>query len=128
MNIPTYAFVALGGATGAVTRFLLSTWVNNKFEALFPWGTFFVNITGCFLLGFIYILGIETLLLPPNLRTFLTVGFLGAFTTFSTYNLETISLLKSGEVKLAIFNGLGSLLAGLLAVWVGTLLAKIITQ
>lgn len=128
MNFPSYAFVALGGAAGAVARYILSTWVNNRFDFLFPWGTFFVNIIGCFLLGFIYILGIETLLIPPSLRTFLTIGFLGSYTTFSTYNLETISLLKSGEIKMAIFNGVGSLLAGLLAVWLGTLLAKIITR
>ena len=128
MNYTTYTLIALGGAIGAVSRFLVSTWVYSKAETIFPWGTFAVNISGCFLVGLVYILSVELLVISPNMRTFLAVGFLGAYTTYSTFSLEILNLLKAGQIKLALLNSFGTLLAGLLAVWAGFLLARIIVR
>lgn len=121
-------YVAMGGAMGAVARYLMAAFIQNKTSTLFPWGTFFVNIIGCFLLGLVYILGVELLMIPPNLRTLISVGFLGAFTTFSTFNLESLHMINNGEYRLALYNILGSIIFGLLAGWLGLLTAKILTK
>lgn len=128
MNLLTYLYVALGGALGALARYSLSLWISGKTQTLFPWGTFFVNITGSFLLGFIYIQSLNTLIISPNLRFFLAVGFLGAYTTFSTFSLESLAMINNGQVKLAFFNLFGSVSAGLGAVWLGTTAAKYISR
>ena len=128
MNYSTYALIALGGACGALSRFLVSNWVYSKAESIFPWGTFAVNITGCFLVGIVYVLSVDSLIIHPNTRTFLMVGFLGAFTTYSTFSLEVLNLLKAGQTKLAMLNSFGTLSACLLAVWAGFVLAKIIIR
>ncbi|HHU75326.1 MAG TPA: fluoride efflux transporter CrcB [Firmicutes bacterium] len=118
--------IALGGAIGAVGRFFLSTWISSKDAFIFPWGTFVVNVLGCFILGFIYIVGTEKMLIGPQARTFLAVGMIGAFTTFSTFGLETINLISSGNIRIALFNIFGSVALGLLAVWLGIVFAKLI--
>lgn len=128
MNYINCIYVALGGALGAVSRYLLSTMIQNKTGSLFPWGTYFVNISGCFFLGFVYILGVELLIIPANIRTFVSVGFLGAFTTFSTFNLESLHMINNGEYRLALYNIFGSIICGLFAVWLGLLTARIITK
>lgn len=123
MHYALYGVIALGGALGALGRYGLSTWIANRGNSLFPWGTFVVNILGCFLLGVFYVLGTEKLLIHPQLRSMITVGFLGAFTTFSTYSVETINLLRNGEIKTALLYVVGSVGIGLLAAWVGMLTA-----
>ncbi|MFZ5755152.1 MAG: fluoride efflux transporter CrcB [Bacillota bacterium] len=128
MHYATYAFIALGGALGALGRYFLSTWIYERGEYIFPWGTFVVNMLGCFLLGLVYVLGVEKLVINPNTRAFLAVGFLGAFTTFSTFSLETLNIIKNGQIKIALLNGAGSLLIGLVAVWLGTVAAQLITK
>ncbi len=128
MDYTLYALITLGGAIGALTRFIVSTWVYSKAETLFPWGTFAVNISGCFFIGLVYILSVELLVISPNMRTFLAVGFLGAYTTYSTFSLEILNLLKAGQIKLALLNSFGTLIAGLLAVWIGFLLARLIVR
>ncbi len=123
MHYALYGVIALGGALGALGRYGLSTWIANRGNFLFPWGTFVVNILGCFLLGVFYVLGTEKLLIHPQLHSMITVGFLGAFTTFSTYSVETINLLRNGEIKTALLYVVGSVGIGLLAAWVGMLTA-----
>lgn len=94
-------FIALGGATGAVARYLLAGWAHRLWEGHLPVGTLLVNVIGSFAIGVVYVLLVEKDLLHPDWRGVLMVGFLGAFTTFSTFSLETISLLESGHAGLA---------------------------
>lgn len=128
MNYALYGFIALGGALGALGRYLLSTWVYNKGDFIFPWGTFVVNILGCFTLGMVYVWGMEKLAIGSNMRAFLAVGFIGAFTTFSTFSLETLNIIKDGEFKIALLNTLGSVILGLFAVWLGTVIAELLSR
>jgi len=124
MQYALYGVVALGGALGALGRYVLSTWIANRGNYLFPWGTFVVNILGCFLLGLIYVLGTEKLLINPQLRSMITVGFLGAFTTFSTFSLEAFNLLRNGEVIMALLYIFGSIAVGLIGVWLGIIVGN----
>jgi CrcB protein len=128
LNFSVYLVIGLGGALGAIARYVLSSWIYQKYFYTFPWGTFVVNMLGCFVLGIVYVLGVENLVTSPNTRLFISVGFLGAFTTFSTLSLETLNLIKSGEIIVAVLNGLGSLLVGLIAVWLGMSLTQLLLK
>ncbi len=101
-------FVALGGAFGAVARHALAHWVHRLWEGPLPWGTLLVNTVGSFAIGVIFVLIIEKELIHADWRGVLMVGFLGAFTTFSTFSLETIALIEAGRVGMALAYMLGS--------------------
>jgi CrcB protein len=94
-------FIALGGAGGAVARYLLATWVHQLWEGRWPIGTLLVNMAGSFAIGIVFVL-IERQLLHPDWRSVLMVGFLGAFTTFSTFSLEAIGMFESGHAAHAL--------------------------
>lgn len=113
--------VALGGAFGAVARYLLSGWVARlASDATFPWGTLAVNVAGSFLLGLLMGAGGEgRWLVPPTARVLAGVGFLGALTTFSTFSYETIEALRVGDVQVALGNVGGNLAGALAACWLG---------
>jgi len=101
-------FIALGGATGAVSRYLLATWAHGLWEGKMPVGTLMVNMLGSFAIGIVYVLVVERQIIHPDWRGVLMVGFLGAFTTFSTFSLETISLMEAGHIVHALVYMLGS--------------------
>lgn len=101
-------FIALGGASGAVSRYLLANWVHSLWEGKLPMGTLLVNMVGSFAIGIVYVLLVERQLIHADWRGVLMVGFLGAFTTFSTFSLETISLLEAGHIAHALAYMLGS--------------------
>jgi CrcB protein len=118
--------IAVAGAAGALVRYALEGAVSRKTGGGFPWGTFVVNITGAFVLGFLFTVLTERFRVSPWVRTSLTVGFLGAYTTFSTLSFETYRLLEDGAVWLAAANGLGSLVAGLGAVYLGVVAGRVV--
>ena len=116
--------VALAGAMGALARFGLGSVISERYAGVFPLGTFVINVSGSFLLGFLFVLLAERIGLSPAWRTSVTVGFLGAYTTFSTFTLETFRLVEDGALGAAALNAFGSLLVGLVAVWLGVSLAR----
>lgn len=101
-------FIALGGASGAVSRHLLANWIQGLWEGKLPLGTLLVNVMGSFAIGFIYVMVVERQLIHADWRGVLMVGFLGAFTTFSTFSLETIALFEAGHVLQAAGYMIGS--------------------
>ena len=107
-------WVGLGGFVGANARYFLGLWVATRFGTTFPYGTFVINITGSFILGLI--MGtLEGHVLSPVVRLSAAIGFVGAYTTFSTWTYETVRLIENGSVLLGTVNVVGSVLAGLLA-------------
>ena len=116
--------IALGGAFGAVARFASSQWIYGLLGRGFPYGTLFVNFIGSFVMGFLAIVLIERLAAGPELRAFLLIGFLGSFTTFSTFSLETINLFSSGESLKAFVNMLVSVFVCISACWLGIILGR----
>jgi|688.fasta_scaffold315131_2 CrcB protein len=111
--------VALGGALGAVARAVLSTTIAARWPGPLPMGTIVVNVSGCLVLGLLTGYVASRPHLAPALRTFGAVGVLGAFTTFSTFENETLALLQAGQLPAALTNVALSLAAGLAAVWAG---------
>lgn len=115
-------YIGLAGILGAIARFGLSALWNPTSASVFPWGTFFCNLTGCLILGFITFA--EKLPIPTRLRLPITTGFIGSFTTFSTFSYETMSMLNHGHMILAALYVLGSLWGGLVAAWMGVCIGE----
>lgn len=112
------ALVALGGAFGAMLRYLLAGLVSRYFESAFPAGTLSVNLLGCFAVGLLWEPLAHTAV-SPHVRTFFLIGVLGAFTTFSTYGIESVNLLREGALRLALLNLLLSNVLGIALVLIG---------
>ncbi len=122
-----WLYVAVGGAAGALGRYWLTGWIHAVFAGVFPLGTLTVNVVGSFLLGF-GMQAMEALPVSAAMRTMLTIGFLGAFTTFSTFSYETVTLLRDGDwVRAVLYAGL-SLALGLIAVIAGIAAASILLE
>ncbi|WP_287154982.1 fluoride efflux transporter CrcB [Candidatus Solincola tengchongensis] len=121
-----YLLVAIGGMLGAVARYGLSGWISNRTDGGFPYGTLAVNLLGSFIIGFFLILALERFSWSPGVRLFFAVGFLGAFTTFSTFSYETVELLREGAYAMAALNAGTTLFGCLAATLVGILIAKLI--
>ncbi len=115
----TIVAIGIAGALGALARYGIDGVVSRRLPASFPWGTFVVNVSGALVLGFLLTLMTEHLTTAPWLRSALAIGFLGAYTTFSTLSYETYRLLEGGALGLAAANVLGSAAAGLVAVYLG---------
>lgn len=113
-----YLVIALGGAVGAVARYAVGGWVQGIGGTAFPWGTLIVNITGSLLLGFLYRF-LEGISAGVQWRAFLAIGFCGAYTTFSTFSYETVRLMQNGEWSRVGSYVLGSVLIGLVGMFLG---------
>ncbi len=122
----TVAGVAIAGALGALARYGLGGFIANRNPGAFPVETLVVNVSGSLVLGFVFVLMTERFLPHPALRTSLTVGFLGAYTTFSTFSLETFRLVEDGAIGLAALNVLASVVAGIIAVYLGVVVGRAI--
>jgi CrcB protein len=119
--------VALGGAAGSIFRYLLSTWTQTLSKSIdFPYGTLAVNLLGCFVIGFLSQLAEERGALSSESRTFVFIGILGGFTTFSSFGNETINLFRDGETLNALANVGANVIFGLMLVWFGRMTAYFI--
>lgn len=122
----TLLFLAVGGAFGAVSRYLVQGWVQDLLGGRFPWGTFVVNITGSFLLGLVFALAMDRAVLSPEVRVPLMVGFIGSYTTFSTLMLESWVLVEEGDIVRMLGNLVGSVLVGMVAVVAGLAIGRLL--
>ncbi len=116
--------VGFAGLVGTLARFWFSGWADQKWGSAFPVGTLMVNLVGCVLVGFLFNTLQERYLVDPVIRTAILVGFLGGFTTFSSYGLQTFNLLRDGEMFYAAMNIIVSNVAGLACVWAGYSLSR----
>ncbi len=121
------SLIGAGGFTGAVLRFLVSSWVQGRAGSLaFPFGTLTVNMIGCLLIGFLSALVEIKAMFSPETRSFFLIGLLGAFTTFSTFGNETLQLIRESRIELALLNAGGQVLVGVFLVWLGRILAGLL--
>lgn len=121
-----YILVLIGGGIGATTRYWASNVVYRWLPADFPYGNLFVNISACFLIGFLMTGLNERFLLNPSLRVFLTIGLLGGYSTFSSFSYETIALIRDGEFLRAVVNVSASVGVGLLSTSAGAFVGELI--
>jgi CrcB protein len=118
--------VGLGGGAGSILRYLCQKWVYQFYPHPFPWGTFLVNIAGCFLIGVFYSLSEKSILFTPEWRLLLTTGFCGGFTTFSAFAFENLNLLKTGDTTYFFLYIIASIVLGIAAVLAGTAIFKLL--
>jgi CrcB protein len=119
-----YFVVMLGGAIGAVSRFIVGAFVLRFYSATFPLGTFLINVTGSFLIGLLMTLFLNRPALPANWRLFLVTGILGGYTTFSSFEWEALTTLRNGAESVAFLYLAASVIVGLAGAWVGLLTAN----
>ncbi len=121
-----YLLIALGGAIGANARYLVSTWAANRVGVEFPYGTFLVNASGSLLMGFFLTLVGNHISNEPDVRLLIGTGFLGSYTTFSTFAYETVALVRRGAIRSSLVNALGSTITGIAGVGLGMALADVV--
>jgi CrcB protein len=117
-------FIALGSAAGGALRFLLGTLIQQRVGGTFPMGTLLINISGSLLLGFLLRYALATPAISPELRGLLTSGFCGGYTTFSTFSLETVSMVEEGDYRRAAIYVLASVILSLIGAYLGIVLAR----
>jgi CrcB protein len=117
--------VGAGGSIGAIARLWIASWFADRWGTAFPYGTFFINISGSFVIGLLLTIIAARAQVNPAYRLFFVTGFLGAYTTFSTYSFEGMSLLESGQVSSGLLYLAGSVGAGLIAVTLGAALGRL---
>jgi len=118
--------IFLGGGCGALSRYLIIDQINKISSNSFPYGTILVNVLGALLIGIIYHLLISKIIINEQLKVFITIGFLGGFTTFSSFNLDFFKLIESGNIFLAIVYALASFLITIVAFYIGYSLTKVL--
>lgn len=124
--IKNILLVGLGGGVGSIARYLFYKWFAENFPHNFPWGTFLINLTGCFFIGLLYAVSEKTTLLSPQSRLLLITGLCGGFTTFSAFAFENLTLLRSGDNLYFLLYSIGSVILGIAAVFAGIALIKLL--
>ena len=119
-----YWMVGLGGFLGSIARFWLGSYITYRMGARFPYGTFVINMSGSFLIGVVVTLLAERAHWSPNLLYLIPIGFIGAYTTFSTFELEAFRSVRSGDLLLALLNVILSVIVGFIAVWLGVIAGR----
>jgi fluoride exporter len=122
-----YLMVGIGGALGSVLRFWVGGYVGDRLGVRFPYGTFLINCTGSFLVGFVVTLLAERTHWSPNWRYLIPIGFIGGYTTFSTFELETFRSFQDGEILVAGLNVALSVVVGFVSVWLGVIAGRTIS-
>lgn len=122
-----YLMVGIGGALGSVLRFWVGGYVSGRLGVRFPYGTFLINCTGSFLIGFVVTLLAERSHWSPNWRYLIPIGFIGGYTTFSTFELETFRNFQDGEILVAGLNVALSVVIGFASVWLGVIAGRTIS-
>ncbi|MFZ5856341.1 MAG: fluoride efflux transporter CrcB [Chloroflexota bacterium] len=123
-SLLTISLVALGGAVGSVSRYLLGMWIQSASQSVdFPFGTLMVNLVGCFVIGFVSQLAESRGAFTPETRGLVFIGLLGGFTTFSSFGNDTLNLLRDGETVNALMNVGANVILGLALVWLGRTVA-----
>jgi CrcB protein len=128
--VKTYLWIAFGGALGSVARYALSSFIAHRIGEVFPWGTLVVNVSGCFVIGFFAALtGPDgRVMVSPDIRQFVTVGICGGYTTFSSFSLQTLNLLREGDVARGGGNIALSVVACMAGVWLGAVAAAAVNR
>jgi CrcB protein len=124
MQMTKYWMVGLGGFLGSIARFWLGSYITYRMGARFPYGTFVINMSGSFLIGMVVTLLAERAHWSPNLLYLIPIGFIGAYTTFSTFELEAFRSVRSGDLLLALLNVILSVIVGFIAVWLGVIAGR----
>lgn len=119
-----FLLVFIGGGVGALARYVAGTAIGARFGGSFPLGTLVINVTGSFVIGLLMTLLTERFKLDPRWRLALVVGFLGGYTTFSSFEWETYTAIRSGGFGTGMLNVLASIMLGYVAVWLGSMLAR----
>lgn len=126
LSLHKYLLVGVGGFAGAIARYGVGTFVTQRLGLRFPFGTFLINVSGCFLIGFFMHLLAERGVLDLQWLYVVVIGFIGAYTTFSTFEYETVRALQDGQIGMGLLYVGSSLLVGFLMVWVGSLAAELV--
>lgn len=121
-----YAMVGVGGCLGSVLRFWLGSYIGSRMGTRFPYGTFVINITGSFLIGFVFALLTAKTSWSPNWRYLIPIGFIGGYTTFSSFEFETLRAMQDGQVAVGILYVGLSVVLGFFAVWGGVMIGRVI--
>jgi fluoride exporter len=124
--IKNILLVSTGGALGSVLRYVCQKWIHQLYPQAFPWGTFLVNIVGCFLIGIFFAASEKSTVITADWRLFLTTGICGGFTTFSAFAFENMNLLRTGDITNALLYTIGSVVLGILAVFAGVAMIKLL--
>ncbi|HSY01333.1 MAG TPA: fluoride efflux transporter CrcB [Acidobacteriaceae bacterium] len=122
-----YLLIALGGALGSIARYWVGAYIIDRFGSRFPYGTLVINLTACLVIGFSITFLTQRSGINPAWRYLVPIGFIGAYSTFSTYEWETLSLIRGGTFSAAAVYAFGSLVLGLAATWCGIMAAEFLS-
>jgi CrcB protein len=122
-----YLMVGAGGCLGSILRFWLGSYIGNKMGTRFPYGTFVINITGSFLVGLVFALLTVKTQWSPNWRYLIPIGFIGGYTTFSSFEYETLRTMQDGQIGLGLLYVAASVVVGFVAVWGGMIAGRAIS-
>jgi CrcB protein len=119
-----YFLVGIGGGLGSILRFWTAVYIGQRMGTRFPYGTFLINVSGCFLIGVVMTIVSERTHLSPNVRYLVPIGFIGGYTTFSTFEYETLRAVQDGQFVIGLLNIVLSVAVGFFMVWLGAMVGK----